>query len=128
MFHPTIKIKPYWVDMANMFLNFGPRHCDASNRGVSDLCSLTDPTWPEPRIWAEQVIKEYGNSPPEFISGLKTSRLQYLSGVGGSRLFRKMDNDYEAYEKDIAMVQVRNLWYLTFHLVVRGFNTFSTSL
>ena len=102
IYNPTLTLLPF-------------RRCDDTNVGVSDLCNLNDPTIPDPKIWAQQVIDGHGSNPPEFISGLKSSRRQFLTSVGGSALFSGLDDDYDAFDKDIAVVQVIKL--CLFHIL-----------
>ena len=50
------------------------RRCDLRNLGVSTLCNLDDPFLPEPRNWAQQVLKELSKTSltnPAFIQRYK---------------------------------------------------------
>jgi len=60
-----------------------------------------------------QVLDEYDpdHPLPHYISSLKTSKRQYLSGIGGSSVFKKLSNNYDAYDEDIAMVLFIELFY-----------------
>ena len=54
-----------------------------------------------------QVLAEYDDhNVPGYLSNLKSSQRQFLSTVGGSSVFKKLSNDYDAFDEDIAMVQV----------------------
>jgi hypothetical protein len=57
----------------------------------------------EPKIWAKQVLDEYGDTVPDYIAGLVSNERRY-----GRRpdVFRKISGTYDAFEKDIAVVQV----------------------
>ncbi len=83
------------------------RRCDDTNLGVSKLCDLEDTTLPEPKMWGQQVKYEYDNEQPDYISNIKTNMRQYLASTGGKGVFKKLHpSSYNAYEEDIAMVQV----------------------
>ena len=87
------------------------RKCDVRNMGVSQLCQLDDITLPEPRIWARQALEglsPYGTIDPVLQKSLKlmTSKRSYRSMILPPSVFNQPNETYEAYDKDIAVVQV----------------------
>ena len=86
------------------------RRCDFRNLGVSSLCNLEDPFLPEPRIWAQELLQEFSTeniSNPAYLQRFKltpTERYYQTDGLTTSA-FNPANETYDAYEKDIAMVQ-----------------------
>jgi len=86
------------------------RRCDQRNLGVSPLCNFDDPFLPEPRIWAQQVLKELSKANitnPTFVQKMKlTPDLRnYSNNDLPFNAFNPANETYDAYEKDMAMVQ-----------------------
>lgn len=63
---------------------------------------------PKPQIWATQVLNEYQNrntTMPAFLSGIQSSlRSSDVQNSVQVRVFNNMTRIYEAYERDIALV------------------------
>ena len=64
------------------------RRCDYKNLGVSYLCSLTDQTLPQPKIWGKQVRQEYktkfgfdDDQLPDYITREQDSERQHMPKV-----------------------------------------------
>ena len=81
------------------------RVCDNSNIGVSQFCNFEDSLFPEPQIWARQARNEYADvfPLPDYISNLTSSERTYDRSPA---VFPKLPKTYDAYDKDIAVVQV----------------------
>jgi hypothetical protein len=79
------------------------RTCDDSNLGVSSLCNLEDKRLPEPRIWGEQVREEYSGIMPDFVRNIESNQRTIQRN---HFIFPKQKRTYDAYEKDIAILQV----------------------
>jgi hypothetical protein len=80
------------------------RTCDDSNFGTSHFCTLEDPALPQPRIWGKQIKDEYDMSTaPGYIKEIITSERVMKRNP---KLFAKLKSNYDAYEKDIATLQV----------------------
>jgi hypothetical protein len=83
------------------------RRCDESNFGVSKFCNLEDSKLPEPKIWGQQVLDEYTSlesTIPDYIEHIKSNFRSFPENV----VFKnnKMAEVYDAYENDIATVQI----------------------
>ena len=96
IYEPTITTIPF-------------RRCDFRNLGTSPMCNLDDALLPEPRIWARQVIQELQWEGQldmldkfRFISSERKYRYDMLKPGA----FNPYYETYEAYDKDIAMVQI----------------------
>ena len=92
IYHPVISSLPF-------------KECDESNLGISHFCNLDDDTLPEPKIWGKQVLDEFKESKtkPSFINNIMSSqRVLTRHPVA----FTQLDRSYNAYEKDIAILQV----------------------
>jgi hypothetical protein len=84
------------------------RRCDSGNLGVSRLCNLNNKALPQPTKFGAQVITEYDSRHmnPSFISGFEPSTRQYYRTLAEGDVFTQNPNTYDAYEKDIALVQI----------------------
>ena len=84
------------------------RGCDSSNLGVSRLCNLNNQALPQPTKYATQVKAEFSSyyENPPFISGLESSIRKYSRTLPDGDVFTQNPKTYDAYEKDIALVQV----------------------
>jgi len=78
--------------------------CDESNFGMSKFCKMYDETdLPDPKIWGKLVRDK--------ISGMK-NQPQYLSSIMSNErtrnayIFSNVSLKYDAYEKDIAVLQI----------------------
>ena len=94
------------------------RRCDYKNLGVSPLCSFESTI--EPQIWAESLLTEYESSTdgvPTYVYDMvgdrshpKTNKRYYVRNTDDdiNRVVFAVQNEnnkeYDAYEKDIAMV------------------------
>jgi hypothetical protein len=79
--------------------------CDESNFGVSHFCNIEDRTLPDPKLWAQLIKDQFINSPnqPDYIKSI-VSNMRSANGTIFVSASKK--NEYDAYEKDIAVVQV----------------------
>ena len=84
------------------------RRCDSSNLGVSRLCNLNNKALPQPTKYGTQVKAEYSSRylNPSFIGGLESSIRVYSKTLPDGDVFTQNTKTYDAYEKDIALVQV----------------------
>ena len=86
------------------------RRCDFRNLGVSPLCNLDDILLPEPQIWAKQVLDELSASKDNQLINqinyrIKSSQRRYFTDIFTPGNFNLENDSYNAYEKDIAIVQ-----------------------
>ena len=80
------------------------RACDETSLGVSHFCNLEDNTLPDPKIWSKHVKDEYNETDaPDFINKLISSE-RFMTRTPFT--FSKMKSNYDAYENDIAVLQV----------------------
>ena len=84
------------------------RRCDSSNLGVSRLCNLDNKELPQPTKYGTQVLDEYYSRQldPSFIRGLESSIRNYSVTLPNGDVFTQNPKTYDAYEKDIALVQI----------------------
>jgi hypothetical protein len=86
------------------------RRCDESNLGISRFCSLDDSKLPNPTKFSKQVLDEFKARlpplPPYIQNNLETSTRYYGRTLKDAIVFSQMDREYDAYEKDIAIVQI----------------------
>ena len=96
IYNPTITVEPFDT-------------CDANNIGVSQFCSinLKQPTAMQMRL-VSQIQNEFYNSStgkyvnaPDYVMSLKSSIRNY-----GFDVFKKTNTTYDAFDEDIAMVQI----------------------
>jgi amiloride-sensitive sodium channel len=81
------------------------RRCDSTNLGMSKLCNLDNINLAQPTKFGKQVREEYKgtqNTTPSFINRFESSERNYPD----DNAFTKMPRTYDAYDKDIAMVQI----------------------
>ena len=80
--------------------------CDYTNIGISPICDVNDDSLPQPTKFSAQVINEYlltrNKTIPTFLNKYESnsrpvSKLDY---------FTQTETTYDAYERDIAMVEV----------------------
>jgi hypothetical protein len=92
IYHPVFTALPF-------------KQCDESNLGISRFCNLDDESLPEPKIWGQQVLDEYKDAKvrPSFLNNVMSNH-RYLTR--NPVTFTKMERKYDAYEKDIAILQV----------------------
>lgn len=79
------------------------RRCDSSNLGISPFCDLNPRVKLSPDKFAQQVLDEYaakGKTEP-FLSSLKSAIRTYPEEV-----FTQNPTTYDAFEKDIAVVEI----------------------
>ncbi len=94
IYQPTVMAVPF-------------RPCDSSNLGVSRLCNLNSKDLPQPTKYGTQVLNEYQarNKTEPYLAGIRSSLRRYASTLPDGDVFK--DNlYYNAYDKDIAMVQI----------------------
>jgi len=85
------------------------RRCDFRNLGTSSMCNLDDALLPEPRIWARQVIKQLKlEGQVDILKRFRfaSSERKYRYEMLAPGAFNPFADTYDAYEKDIAMVQI----------------------
>jgi amiloride-sensitive sodium channel len=85
------------------------RRCDFRNLGTSPMCNLDDALLPEPKIWARQVMKQLQvEQQLEMLNTFKytSSERKYKNDLMIVGAFNPYNETYDAYEKDIAMVQI----------------------
>ena len=84
------------------------RKCDSGNLGVSRFCSLNNKALPQPTKYGTQVKAEYDSREldPAYISGLESSIRTYYKTLPDGDVFTQNPKTYDAYEKDIALVQI----------------------
>ena len=82
------------------------RRCDERNWNLSDLCKI-DTEVKKPQIWGRQFIEQFNRKnitiPASFVeSSKRTIKKSYLL----SNFFEDLPAEYDAYEKDIAVLTV----------------------
>jgi hypothetical protein len=84
------------------------RRCDSSNFGVSRFCSLSNKYQLRPNKFAAQIEKEYTANfeYPDFISSLESSQRKYSKTIVKGDIFTQNEKEYDAYDKDIALVHI----------------------
>jgi hypothetical protein len=87
------------------------RRCDSSNVGVSKLCTLDNTKLPFPTKFGRQVINEYSDATviPGFVRSIQSSERTFASAIDGGDIFTKNPLTYDAYDEDIATVQVNKV-------------------
>ena len=86
------------------------RRCDYKNLGISFLCNFEEAL--KPPIWGQRVLDQYLSDiqqVPDYIDSLVSSNQRKFadSRATGKEIFKAANEkspDYDAYEKDIAMV------------------------
>jgi len=96
------------------------RSCDEKNFGTSEYCNLENVlNLPTPQIWGTQVINEYlmlnSTTVPAFLTGVRSS-IRTTGAIRGN-IFNNMRRTYDAYEKDIALV---NFYFKPSHVLQFG--------
>ena len=91
IYHPVVTSLPF-------------KTCDESNLGISHFCNLDDLSLPSPKIWGEQVRDELtvANNPILAQKVVSSDRTFERSPVH----FTTLNTRYNAYEKDIAILQI----------------------
>ena len=86
------------------------RKCTEKNFGLSYFCNLDlNVQMLTPQIWADQVLQQYANahqSKPAFLSNVVSNTRTLTSSVSMQNIFTKIDRNYDAYDKDIAILSV----------------------
>jgi hypothetical protein len=82
------------------------RNCDENNFGVSELCNLNANI--KPQIWGKQVLDQLQTS--TIITKLKnlvqSSQRKIKPKIVEGFLFENLSREYDAYENDIAVLNV----------------------
>jgi hypothetical protein len=86
------------------------RRCDFRNLGVTPLCNLEGYNLPEPWIWTRQLLKNLkieGKTNSSSIKGFNVvaSERSLFSSLQQPSIFNLANESYDAYDKDIALVQ-----------------------
>lgn len=83
--------------------------CDEHNLGLTGLCNLMNLSeLPRPHIFGQQVLDEFQihlKKNPSYLKSIHSS-LRTKSGFYFGGTFHLINRSYDAYEKDIAIVQV----------------------
>jgi hypothetical protein len=84
------------------------RRCDSGNLGVSRFCNLNNRNLPQPMKFSTQITNEYKarNMTPEYLSTMESNNRIYFETVQDGDVFTLNEKVYDAYEKDIALIQV----------------------
>jgi len=82
------------------------RRCDSGNLGVSRFCALNNKNLPQPMKFATQLSNEYRarNMTPDYLSYMDSNLRTYFENDGD--VFTLNQKVYDAYDKDIALIQV----------------------
>jgi len=84
------------------------RTCDEKNFGMSDLCSLQN-YLPKPQIWGTQILNQLPQNQSNLTNlreQIETSEREMKPTYIPKFLFTDLKRTYEAYEKDIAILNV----------------------
>jgi len=86
------------------------RKCTDKNFGLSNFCNLDlNVQLITPQIWANQVLKQYASnnqSKPGFLSNVVSNTRNLTSSVSMQNIFNAIERNYDAYEKDIAILSI----------------------
>jgi len=84
------------------------RRCDAGNVGVSRFCDLNNKNLPQPMKFATQIMSEYKSRDmtPEYLSTMESNKRTYFATVKDGDVFTQNEKMYDAYDKDIALIQI----------------------
>jgi Amiloride-sensitive sodium channel len=84
------------------------RRCDSSNLGVSRFCNLNNKALSQPAKFGTQIKAEYDarHLDPSFIQSFESSIRYYSKTMADGDVFTQNPKTYDAYERDIALVQV----------------------
>ena len=80
------------------------RRCDSSNVGVSKLCDVSNLKLPLPTKFGSQVKADGGNK--AYTKKMVSSERKYASVLPAGDIFASNPTTYDAYDEDIAMVQI----------------------
>ena len=79
------------------------RVCDEKNFGMTELCNLTN-TKLQPQIWGAQVLDQLGNE--SLLKDVLQSGRRTITKILQEPLFTTLNRSYDAFEKDIAQLNV----------------------
>jgi hypothetical protein len=86
------------------------RQCDKKNFGQSFFCSFDNLTqMPDPPIWGQQVLDHYQQSmdiPHSLKNFRNNNRTPKFSNFYNQIIFTKIERNYDAFDKDIAILNV----------------------
>ena len=85
------------------------RRCDERNVELTNMCSVLNKNVPKPEIWGRQVIDHFMNLTgkiPDFLSNVTSSKRTIKRSYLINDLFEGIPRDYDAYDKDIAVLNV----------------------
>ena len=82
--------------------------CDSNNLGVSKLCNLNRKNILQPSKFGGQILAEYQarNRNDSFLNNIKSTKRTLAKNIRGGDVFTLNRKIYDAYEKDIAVVQI----------------------
>ena len=82
------------------------RNCDENNFGVSELCNLNANI--KPQIWGKQVLDQLQTSTiiTKLKSLIQSSQRKIKPKIVEGFLFENLSREYDAYENDIAVLNV----------------------
>ena len=86
------------------------RRCDFRNLGVSPLCNLEFNSLTEPWIWSRQLLEEIAKEGKTNLTlfrrlNILSSERSYATTSHPTNMFNPFNESYDAFEKDIALVQ-----------------------
>jgi hypothetical protein len=86
------------------------RRCDERSLEVSPMCSVLRKNIPKPEMWGKQVSEYLTEHPsastPTLLSKITSSKRTIKKSFVLHDLFTDLYNDYDAYEKDIGVLNV----------------------
>ena len=82
------------------------RKCSDLNVGVSTYCMFKGRSQITPKMWASQVLGEYGSNRPLKLQDLPSNRRSYSPSLIFPKQSKSNGADYDAYDEDIAVVNV----------------------
>ena len=89
------------------------RQCDERNLFMTDFCTLDAENMISPQIWAKQVIENFvrtNGKVPAYLSNLKSSKRTIKDSYILHNFFDGLKKDYDAYDQDIAVLNVFFDW------------------
>jgi hypothetical protein len=85
------------------------RRCDERNLYLTDFCVVDWDDAPKPVIWGKQIMEQFlknnGKLPP-YLENVESSKRRIKDSRVLHNFFETLPKEYEAYEKDIAIINV----------------------
>ncbi len=84
------------------------KKCTEKNFGLSLFCNIYFLQLLKPQMWADEVLQQYPNdiTRPIFLSDVVSSTRTLTSSVSMQKIFTKINRTYDAYDEDIAVLNV----------------------